>query len=179
MADAAEESEAEDLDQDLSAPLPTTQSLPNPESIENRFNFKLQGSPIRTLIGASVAASAGLSISALFGPTANALVLAPGFQLNPLQLGFLVAIPSALGTVLRCEILHISADHSFRSPGNSTYLNFSCVFDIGLTLSDAVSSSVLLWSGEGRGGRCSSSSSLNLLGYSPSSLLLLSSTQVA
>ena len=61
--------------------------------------IQIQGSATRALIGATVGFFVGFAAVSLFGPTA--ILLQEAMGLSPLQVGFLVAVPSATGSLLR------------------------------------------------------------------------------
>lgn len=65
----------------------------------NAASRMVRGTPIQGLAGATLGFFVGFAAVALFGPTARKL--APVLQLSPLQVGFLVAIPSLSGSLLR------------------------------------------------------------------------------
>jgi NNP family nitrate/nitrite transporter-like MFS transporter len=60
---------------------------------------KIKGTPREGLIGATVGFFIGFAAVALFGPTANKFKEVMG--LSPLMVGFLVAVPSLSGSLLR------------------------------------------------------------------------------
>src|SRR5512139_1533289 len=60
---------------------------------------KVKGSPRDGLIGATVGFFIGFAAVALFGPTANKFKSV--MDLSPLMVGFLVAVPSLSGSLLR------------------------------------------------------------------------------
>lgn len=59
----------------------------------------IKGSPAKALIGATVGFFIGFGAVSLFGPTAHSFIKA--MQLNPSQVGFLVAIPMLTGSLFR------------------------------------------------------------------------------
>src|SRR5512142_1213329 len=61
--------------------------------------MNIKGTPRDGLIGATLGFFIGFAAVALFGPTANKLK--DLMQLNPVTLGFLVAMPSLSGSLLR------------------------------------------------------------------------------
>src|SRR3990172_9345589 len=61
--------------------------------------IKIKGTPAQGLIGATLGFFIGFAAVALFGPTAAAIKQTLG--LTPLQVGFLVAMPSLSGSLLR------------------------------------------------------------------------------
>lgn len=62
-------------------------------------SFQVKGDANRALIGATVGFFVGFAAVSLFGPTA--ILLQEAMKLSPLQVGFLVAVPSATGSLLR------------------------------------------------------------------------------
>ncbi|MHB8855345.1 MAG: MFS transporter [Bellilinea sp.] len=63
------------------------------------MNMKIRGTPGQGLFGATLGFFIGFAAVALFGPTAAAIKQTLG--LTPLQVGFLVAMPSLSGSLLR------------------------------------------------------------------------------
>ena len=61
--------------------------------------IKIKGTPTQGLFGATLGFFIGFAAVALFGPTAAAIKQTLG--LTPLQVGFLVAMPSLSGSLLR------------------------------------------------------------------------------
>src|SRR3972149_608627 len=61
--------------------------------------IKIKGTPEQGLFGATLGFFIGFAAVALFGPTAAAIKQTLG--LTPLQVGFLVAMPSLSGSLLR------------------------------------------------------------------------------
>lgn len=59
----------------------------------------MEGGPARTLTGATIGFFVGFAAVSLFGPTAQLLKTSMG--LDPVQVGLLVAIPSATGSLMR------------------------------------------------------------------------------
>lgn len=62
-------------------------------------DLRVRGAAGRTLVGATVGFFVGFAAVSLFGPTAQ--LLKDSMGLGPTQVGFLVAIPSATGSLLR------------------------------------------------------------------------------
>lgn len=103
--------------------------------------YKIRGTPVQGLIGATLVFFVGLAAVALFGPTAKAI--AKQLQLDALSLGILLGIPSLMGAILRIPFGASVENNGGKTP-NVVLLCLSFLGILGLALTISQPSYALL-----------------------------------